>query len=57
MADLWTTTLHEADYCMIGLFQSGVFTYNPYNHLVICTHPHFTLMCTDMVDYWDASAY
>ena len=31
MADLWTTTLHEANYCMIGLFQSGMFTYDPYN--------------------------
>ena len=29
MADLWTTTLHEANYCMIGLFQSGMFTYDP----------------------------
>ena len=29
MADLWTTTLHEANYCMIGLFQNGVFTYDP----------------------------
>ena len=25
MANLWTTTLHEANYCMIGLFQSGMF--------------------------------
>ena len=40
------TTLHEADYCMNGLFQNGVFTYDPYNPLVTCTHPHFTLTCT-----------
>ena len=33
MADLWTTTLHEANYCMIRLFQTGMFTYNPYNPL------------------------
>ena len=46
MADLWTTSLHEADYCMIGLFQSGMFTYDPYNPLVTCTHPHFTLTHT-----------
>ena len=45
MADLWTTSLHEADYCMIGLFQSGVFTYDPYDPLVTSTHPHFTLIC------------
>ena len=38
--------LHEADYCMIGLFQSGMFTYDPYNHLVTLTYPHFTLTCT-----------
>ena len=29
MANLWTTTLHEANYCMIRLFQNGVFTYDP----------------------------
>ena len=46
MANLWTTSLHEVNYCMIGLFQSCVFTYNPYHLLVICTHPHFTLMHT-----------
>ena len=38
--------LHEADYCMIGLFQSGMFTYDPYDHLVTLTYPHFTLTCT-----------
>ena len=24
-------SLHEADYYMIGLFQSGMFTYDPYD--------------------------
>ena len=43
MANLWTTSLHEANYCMIRLFQSGMFTYDPYNPLVTSTHPHFTL--------------
>ena len=38
--------LHEANYCMIRLFQSGMFTYNPYNHLVTLTHPHLPLMHT-----------
>ena len=38
--------LYEADYCMIGLFQSGMFTYDPYDHLVTLTYPHFTLMHT-----------
>ena len=35
--------LHEANYCMTGLFQSGMFTYNPYDPLVTCTYPYFTL--------------
>ena len=38
--------LHEANYYMIRLFQSGVFTYDPYNPLVTLTYPHFTLMHT-----------
>ena len=46
MANLWTTSLHEANYCMIRLFQSGMFTYDPYDPLVTCTHPHFTLTHT-----------
>ena len=32
--------LHEADYYIIRLFQNGMFTYNPYNHLVTLTYPH-----------------
>ena len=39
-------SLHKADYCMIGLFQSGVFTYDPYNPLVTLMYPHLPLMCT-----------
>ena len=39
-------SLHEANYCMIGLFQSGVFTYDPYNPLVTLTSPHLPLMYT-----------
>ena len=38
--------LHEANYYMIELFQSGMFTYDPYNPLVTLTYPHFPLMCT-----------
>ena len=36
-------SLHEANYCMTRLFQSGVFTYNP---LVTLMYPHLPLMCT-----------
>ena len=39
-------SLHEANYCMIGLFQSGVFTYDPYDALVTLTYPHLSLMYT-----------
>ena len=38
--------LNEANYHMIGLFQSGMFTYYSYDHLVTLTYPHFALTCT-----------
>ena len=39
-------SLHEADYCIIGLFQSGMFTYDPYDPLVTLTYPHLPLTHT-----------
>ena len=38
--------LDEANYCIIGLFQSGMFTYNPYDPLVTLTYPHLLLTHT-----------
>ena len=38
--------MHEANYCIIGLFQSGMYTYDPYNLLVTLTYPHLLLMHT-----------
>ena len=38
--------MHKADYCMIRLFQSCVYTYNPYDPLVTLTYPHLPLMHT-----------
>ena len=39
-------SLHKADYCLIRLFQSGMFTYDPYNPLVTLMYPHFPLTLT-----------
>ena len=58
MANLWTTTLHEADYCMIGLFQSGVFTYNPYDPLGPIRLPGFGFTyCLVSVSEFSGSHY
>ena len=38
--------LHKVNYCMIELFQSGMFSYDPYNHLVTLTYPYLPLMHT-----------
>ena len=39
-------SLHEANYCMIGLFQGGVLTYDPYDPLVTLMYPHLPLTHT-----------